>query len=196
MAGEPEIKNRILLAAKSLFAAQGFDATSVRQICEKAGANPALVSYHFGGKHNMFCALFESYFPGTRLPEIDRLPGNAADKIRLLLTEVVHYRSSDPDMIAILQREITTDSPRIDAIRNHVMPVWMMLRNLLEEGKDKGLFHYESLDNTLFFILGIVLFHRHTRYFQPLFSGERISTEKLAEDTCTFVFRGLGYEKK
>ena len=48
------MKIRILLAAKKLFAKQGFDGTSVRQICEEAGANVALVSYYFGGKEKVF----------------------------------------------------------------------------------------------------------------------------------------------
>lgn len=61
-AAESEMKMRILLAAKKLFAKQGFDGTSVRQICEEAGANVALVSYYFGGKENVFRALFENFF--------------------------------------------------------------------------------------------------------------------------------------
>lgn len=61
-AADIDVKMRILLAAKKLFAAQGFDRTSVRQICEEAGANVALISYYFGGKDNLFFALFEAFF--------------------------------------------------------------------------------------------------------------------------------------
>ena len=51
---ELDMKMKILLAAKKLFAKHGYDATSVRQICEEAGANVALVSYYFGGKESVF----------------------------------------------------------------------------------------------------------------------------------------------
>lgn len=60
---QSDVKLRILLAARKLFARQGFDRTTVRQICEEAGVNLALVSYHFGGKEKVFYALFERIFP-------------------------------------------------------------------------------------------------------------------------------------
>lgn len=59
---ENDVKLRILQAAKKLFAQQGFNATTVRQICEEAGANVSLVSYYFGGKDKVFEALFKEYF--------------------------------------------------------------------------------------------------------------------------------------
>lgn len=49
-------KNRILTAAVGLFAGQGYAATSVRQICEAAGANVASVNYHFGSKRGLYDA--------------------------------------------------------------------------------------------------------------------------------------------
>lgn len=59
-------KLRILQSAKSLFASHGFDRTTVRQICEDADVNIALVSYHFGGKEKVFQALFEGHTGGKR----------------------------------------------------------------------------------------------------------------------------------
>ena len=44
---------RILDSALELFAARGFDAVSVRDIAEHAGANPAAISYYFGAKEQL-----------------------------------------------------------------------------------------------------------------------------------------------
>lgn len=52
-------KIRILDAAETLFAAHGFDGTSVRAICAAAGANVAAVHYHFGGKEEVIEAVIE-----------------------------------------------------------------------------------------------------------------------------------------
>jgi TetR/AcrR family transcriptional regulator len=41
-------------AATGQFAKKGYDGASVRDIAEEAGVNPALVSYHFGGKEGLF----------------------------------------------------------------------------------------------------------------------------------------------
>jgi AcrR family transcriptional regulator len=57
-AGRPG-KERILDAAEALFARRGFYGVSLRDITEAAGVDVALVAYHFGGKRELFTAVFE-----------------------------------------------------------------------------------------------------------------------------------------
>ena len=57
-AGRPA-KERILDAAEQLFAQRGFYGISLRDITQAAGVDVALVSYHFGGKRELFTAVFE-----------------------------------------------------------------------------------------------------------------------------------------
>lgn len=49
----PETKDTILDAAETLFAEQGFAATSLRQLTQRAGVNVAAVNYHFGSKEEL-----------------------------------------------------------------------------------------------------------------------------------------------
>src|SRR6202790_4626382 len=58
-AGPKPGKERILNAAERLFARHGFYGISVRDITEEAGVDVALVSYHFGGKGELFTAVFQ-----------------------------------------------------------------------------------------------------------------------------------------
>jgi AcrR family transcriptional regulator len=50
--------NRILDVAETLFAEDGLDRVSVRDITSKARVNIASVSYHFGGKSELIAAVF------------------------------------------------------------------------------------------------------------------------------------------
>lgn len=50
---KPDTRNRLLNTAQWLFAKQGFKATSLRQITQKAEANVASVNYYFGSKEGM-----------------------------------------------------------------------------------------------------------------------------------------------
>ena len=52
-------KERLLDAAEQLFAQYGFDGVSVRDITEAARVDVALVSYHFGGKRELFVSIFQ-----------------------------------------------------------------------------------------------------------------------------------------
>jgi AcrR family transcriptional regulator len=55
----PDTKQRILDAAEKLVGAQGFAATSLRQIIGEAGVNLAAVHYHFGSKQDLLHELLE-----------------------------------------------------------------------------------------------------------------------------------------
>ena len=75
-------QQRILTAAEELFAASGYEGTSVRQIAQRAGVPVALVSYHFGSKLGVYRRVFESHTPtivaernvGLALAELEQDP--------------------------------------------------------------------------------------------------------------------------
>ena len=52
-------KERILDVAEELFARRGFYGVSLRDITQAARVDVALVGYHFGGKRELFTAVFE-----------------------------------------------------------------------------------------------------------------------------------------
>jgi len=54
-------KNKIIDAAESLFAEQGFNGTSLREITGKAEVNLAAVNYHFGSKKELIKAVMSRY---------------------------------------------------------------------------------------------------------------------------------------
>ena len=64
---------RILAAARKLFAEKGFDATSVRDITTEAGCNVASVNYHFGGKDNLYLESFRSMLAVLRDKRLDAM---------------------------------------------------------------------------------------------------------------------------
>lgn len=57
-----QTRRRILLAAAEAFSAHGFRGATIRQICTRAGANVAAVSYHFGSKENLYLETYRFVF--------------------------------------------------------------------------------------------------------------------------------------
>ncbi len=51
---DKETLDRILIAAESLFAQQGYDGTTLRQITQRAEVNLAAVNYHHGDKESLY----------------------------------------------------------------------------------------------------------------------------------------------
>lgn len=57
-------RERLLQAANRLFADNGYRGASVRDICNLAGANPGAISYHFGGKRQLYRAVLRRAVEG------------------------------------------------------------------------------------------------------------------------------------
>ncbi|MGP4003296.1 TetR/AcrR family transcriptional regulator [Streptomyces sp. 8N706] len=67
----PGTRDRILTAARTEFAARGYDRTSIRSIAKAAGVDPALVHHYFGTKEQIFAAAVElSFEPALSVPEV------------------------------------------------------------------------------------------------------------------------------
>lgn len=63
MSKEKEInqntEQKIFTVATELFANNGFDGTSIREICKKADINISMISYYFGGKKELYEKIIE-----------------------------------------------------------------------------------------------------------------------------------------
>ena len=78
-------RERILRAAGQEFAAHGFEAATVRDICAAAGANVAAVNYYFGDKRRLYIeSVKHAHEERVRqVPQPDWSPGTpAAVKLR------------------------------------------------------------------------------------------------------------------
>jgi AcrR family transcriptional regulator len=61
MARKQNMKEAILGAAELLFSENGFNAVSIRDIAEEAGANPGSVTYHFKSKDGLLLEIYRRH---------------------------------------------------------------------------------------------------------------------------------------
>ncbi|MBI4325205.1 MAG: CerR family C-terminal domain-containing protein [Chloroflexi bacterium] len=84
-AAHAETRQRLLEAAGEVFAEVGFRAATVREICQRAGANVAAVNYHFGDKQRLYLEVLRySYrLALEKFPLESGLPAGAPAEERL-----------------------------------------------------------------------------------------------------------------
>lgn len=135
---------RLLAAAGPVFASRGFRSTTVRDVCAKAGANIAAVSYHFGDKLGLYRAVLEDVqgrVHRRHAPAID--PGlDAQARLRAWIEAFVR-RVLDDDrpewQTRLMLREVLDPTPALDdVIRHYVRPQWETLTGIVRELLGEG----------------------------------------------------------
>lgn len=89
---------RILTTALDLFALKGYDATSVREICESAGITKPTLYHFFGSKDGVLQALLQTGFEQyrTMVNAAMDTPGSFKDRTKVLARSVFASASSKP----------------------------------------------------------------------------------------------------
>ena len=67
-------RDKLIKVAMEMFAENGYDKTSVRELAKKADVNIAAINYHFGGKEGLYQAVLEyivSYMDSWAMPLIE-----------------------------------------------------------------------------------------------------------------------------
>jgi AcrR family transcriptional regulator len=90
-----DTKTRILDVAEELFAEEGIDRVSIRDITEGARVNLAAVNYHFGGKEDLIASVFERRVRPVNeariaaLTEVEEKAGHRPPKVEDILAAFI-----------------------------------------------------------------------------------------------------------
>ena len=99
-------RTRLLQTSLATFAHRDFEAVSIREIVEQAGANIAAISYHFGGKQGLYLATAE-YLADTLHKELGPMleqiragaetadPETAGRRLDEMIQRLVHQLTMD-----------------------------------------------------------------------------------------------------
>lgn len=147
---EIDVKHKIIISAKKLFSELGYEGTSVRKICDEAGVSLPLISYHFGGKENVFLAILE---PLEKLPFSAETDDSKLD-LQNYIEVMISFYQQEREISQIIRQELAMNSTRADKIITFIQNSTNKLKSILENGRDRGVFQFESITNTLRFILG------------------------------------------
>jgi len=197
-----ETRQRILDASEAIFAEIGYEAATVRAICERANVkNIGAVNYYFQGKENLYretvknalrtCsegAPFPVWAPNT--PPADKL----RDFIRVMMSRVL--RAARVSSIKLMMREFTQPSQAChDAVMEYIQPIAQTLHGILTELLPETPPEKRWLIG--FSIVGQCLYYRQNRAVAEILMGAdaiaQLDVERLAEHIAAFSLAALGF---
>lgn len=138
-----EKQQQILDVAEKLFALNGFEATSVRDIASEAGVNIAMISYYFGSKEKLLQHIFSRHANYIRL-QLENLIQNPdmnfLEKIDSLIDTYLEKYFSQQDFHKIVAREqMKNEDSEINAILHNMKKTnQCLIKKLIHEGQKAG----------------------------------------------------------
>ncbi len=156
---------RIIDAAGEIFAERGFNGTTVRDICQRAGANLAAVNYYFGDKQRLYVEtvlqahrwrMERAALPdwSAETPPKEKL----ADFIRTFIRRVRSGPGETWHTPLLMREMMLGDAACIEVVRESIRPQFEILVSILRELLPSDV-TLQQLHLTAFSVVGQCLFY-------------------------------------
>jgi AcrR family transcriptional regulator len=169
-------RKSLLNAAATLFAARGFDGVSVAEVARQAGANKALISYHFGGKLQLYRTIVREMFAEllSRLEPLrtdPRPPDQVLREFIAIVGDSANRRR--PHLSKMMLREVIAGGPHLDhEVLVYPMRAFSVVREIIERGVRERVFRPVDPIMTHMSLLGSLVFFFATADFRRRMAAE------------------------
>ena len=138
---QAQTRQQLLEAAGAVFAERGFRSTTVREICQRAGANIAAVNYHFGDKEKLYIEVFRysQQKAQERYPLLPPVAGLSPEKklhafVHSLLQRMFDNQGAAAWHGQLMLREMIEPTAALDlVVAEKIRPMSDQLRGLVAE---------------------------------------------------------------
>lgn len=141
---DPDLTREALKgAAREVFARHGFDGARTREIAELAGANKAMISYHFGGKSGLFTAVLLEDVIATK-ESFERAmdaAGSPSERLGAFMRAMADVAQENPTFLPLLARELMSAGRHLEPhVEEEFFGFFHLVRDTLREGMEAGEF--------------------------------------------------------
>ncbi|MDF2569947.1 MAG: Bacterial regulatory protein tetR family [Sporomusa sp.] len=148
---EKDTKEKLIEAGEKLFAEKGLSGVSIRELSKEAGANSALISYHFGGKEGLYSAILEAQFApiGLLLEAVTGVKASPTEKIISYARNVAIVHRQMPSLTKFLMGEMLIPSRFFEPIiYKYIQRIYAFLTSTIKDGIACGEFRKDMDVNT------------------------------------------------
>ena len=184
------MEERIIASAVALFAEQGFDATTVQQVVDRAEVTKGALYHYFDAKDDLLYEIYHALI-GTQNADLDEIVGRdlgASGTVRAILVNVVCSTVDRLSEAAVFYREAhKLDADRMAAFRADRRRYHESFRTVIAAGQASGEFAAVVPPDTVVQIaMGVV--NQLPVWYHP--DGPKSATD-LGNEIADFVLAAL-----
>jgi TetR/AcrR family transcriptional regulator len=173
---------RLLLAAAEVFAERGPDATTVDEVCQKAGLNKRMIYHYFGSKAGLYREVLKYVYEKFLSLEVElaAMLLRPEELLNAVVSKYIDFLHEHPDFVRILGYENLNEGrvARELNLAGGKSKILEALRLLVEQGQARGRFRRDvDLDELLISIFGLCFFPFSNRHTMSEILGHSIITK-------------------
>lgn len=134
-------REAILRAARTEFAAHGFEGATTVAIAKRAGVTQPLVHHHFGSKAKLWTAILAELFGALR-DRIDRANqevGSERARIERLVRTVITFSAERPELSRLIRLESTSAQGSFEVLyKLHLAPLIKLFNDIIAHAEEQG----------------------------------------------------------
>lgn len=193
---------KILRAARAVFAEKGYSGTHVDEIAARAGVNKATLYYRIGDKDTLYTHVIHRVLGNIAdvLAEDVGTTTNPAEKLKKYINGIAAAVDKNPELPPIMMREMAGGGahlPRV--VIEDIAGVLTILQGILEDGRKKGIFaavspfliHMMIMGTILFYKKGAVIKDQQSWLSEALRARDRKLKGSLGDEVGRLVLRAI-----
>jgi AcrR family transcriptional regulator len=195
-------KEKLLDVAARLFAERGFDGVSVRDIVREADANLGAVTYHFGGKEQLFAAVINLKTEPLRqvFLEVAQRDLGPREKLSAILLETSMYILNEDPSLKLFFLEAMAGADRVPPdVQQRLNMRNKVVGDIIEEGIAEGVFRSCDVESVTWSFFGMVMpYVVHKPMISPEQRRNPYSEEyvkRIVDAALDIFFQGLEKSK-
>ncbi len=138
-----DTRQKLIDAAGQIFSEKGFEATTVREVCQAAGANIAAIHYHFGDKERLYIEAVKHANCQQDVVKFDWPPGCPPERklegMIFHLMEMMLENDSPSWHIELMMRELARPTAACrELVEEFISPMFSQLLEIVTEFFPEG----------------------------------------------------------
>jgi AcrR family transcriptional regulator len=189
----------LLKAAQELMAEKGLPRVTLREVADRAGVQPGLVNYYFGGKEGLFRAVVGAVAQEMleRIQAAVAGEGSPEERVREFVRGMVEAATAAPYAPRLMVEQVLFGEAGVveEFVANFARPNLAAMLELLEDGQRSGRFRSVDPRYTIPAMAGAcIFFFLSSPVVRRLYEIEPIDAEiarDFADSTAEMILHGI-----